>query len=428
MPWEDELDTDEGWAKYNRHYWLRDYRGFLDFFFGKLFREPHSTKQIEDCVGWGLETTPETLIAAHDGAKPEPEEARELARRVRCPVLVLHGTQDAIASHTRGRGAGRAHGRPPRPGRGRGARATRARPCLLQSPAPRLRPEARVSILSPAARAVARPLPRRGGLRRAGRRPPLLRGLRRAASRRSCCCRRGHSSTRATGSCKSRAWHGTAVSSRSTGAATAAPTVPGAPTRTRSASSLRTRSRSWTPPRRSAPSSSACRARRCWGVMLAAEHPERIAGAALIGSTVPLAPPLPERTVYPFDERLETDDGWAKCNIHHWLRDYRDFLEFFIGKCFTEPHSTKQIEDAIGWALETTPDVARGPRRRHRPADRRRSFAGALRARSLSGARHPRRRGRAATRTREGWRSPRRRAGSSSRSRAPDTFRRREIR
>jgi pimeloyl-ACP methyl ester carboxylesterase len=94
-----------------------------------------------------------------------------------------------------------------------------------------------------------------------------------------------------------------------------------------------------------------------WGVVLAAEHPERVAGAAFIGSAVPLAPPLPERTVYPFDEPLETDEGWAKYNIHHWLRDYRDFLEFFIGKCFTEPHSTKPIEDAVGWALETTPEV-----------------------------------------------------------------------
>ena len=103
MPWEDELDEDEGWAKYNRHYWLRDYRGFLDFFFAKLFREPHSTKQIEDCVGWGLETTPETLIAAHHGAKPGPEEARKLALNVRCPVLVVHGADDAIASQTRGR-------------------------------------------------------------------------------------------------------------------------------------------------------------------------------------------------------------------------------------------------------------------------------------------------------------------------------------
>lgn len=94
-----------------------------------------------------------------------------------------------------------------------------------------------------------------------------------------------------------------------------------------------------------------------WGVVLAAEQPERVAGAVFIGPAVPLAPPLPERTVYPFAERLDTDDGWAKYNLHHWLRDYPDYLEFFVGKCFTEPHSTKPIEDAIGWALETTPDV-----------------------------------------------------------------------
>jgi pimeloyl-ACP methyl ester carboxylesterase len=94
-----------------------------------------------------------------------------------------------------------------------------------------------------------------------------------------------------------------------------------------------------------------------WGVVLAAEHPERVAGAAFIGPAVPLAPPLPERTVYSFDEPLATDDGWAKYNMQHWLTDYRDFLDFFIGRCFTEPHSTKPIEDAIGWALETTPEV-----------------------------------------------------------------------
>ena len=94
-----------------------------------------------------------------------------------------------------------------------------------------------------------------------------------------------------------------------------------------------------------------------WGVVLAAEHPERVAGAAFISPAVPLAPPLPERTVYSFDELLETDEEWAKYNLHYWLRDYRDFLEFFIGKCFTEPHSTKQIEDAIGWGLATTPEV-----------------------------------------------------------------------
>jgi pimeloyl-ACP methyl ester carboxylesterase len=92
-----ELDTDEGWAKYNRHYWLRDYEGFLGFFFAECFSEPHSTKQIEDAVGWGLDTTPETLLASEAGAGLGSREAvEEIAARVRCPVLVIHGEDDRI--------------------------------------------------------------------------------------------------------------------------------------------------------------------------------------------------------------------------------------------------------------------------------------------------------------------------------------------
>jgi pimeloyl-ACP methyl ester carboxylesterase len=94
---DEELDTDEGWAKYNRHYWLRDYEGFLEFFFSQCFSEPHSTKQIEDCIGWGLDTTPETLLASEGGAGLGSREAVEaLAARVRCPVLVIHGHDDRI--------------------------------------------------------------------------------------------------------------------------------------------------------------------------------------------------------------------------------------------------------------------------------------------------------------------------------------------
>jgi pimeloyl-ACP methyl ester carboxylesterase/predicted glycosyltransferase len=101
--WDAELDTDEGWAKFNKHYWLRDYRGFLEFFFGRMFTEPHSTKPIEDCVGWGLETTAETLVIGQ-GVSLQPQPAADLARRVRCPVLVIHGDEDAIISVTRGIG------------------------------------------------------------------------------------------------------------------------------------------------------------------------------------------------------------------------------------------------------------------------------------------------------------------------------------
>ncbi len=101
-PWNEQLDTDEGWAKYNRYYWLRDYRGFLEFFFSQMFTEPHSTKPIEDCVGWGLETTAETLVATQLRDWLDEEAAREICGRVRCPVLVIQGTDDAITGPGRG--------------------------------------------------------------------------------------------------------------------------------------------------------------------------------------------------------------------------------------------------------------------------------------------------------------------------------------
>jgi pimeloyl-ACP methyl ester carboxylesterase/predicted glycosyltransferase len=100
--WAEEHDTVEGWAKHNRHYWLRDYHGFVEFFMSKMFTEPHSTKPFEDAVEWAMETSGETLVTAQGGRDLMPDEARELAGRVRCPVLVIHGDEDAINSATRG--------------------------------------------------------------------------------------------------------------------------------------------------------------------------------------------------------------------------------------------------------------------------------------------------------------------------------------
>jgi pimeloyl-ACP methyl ester carboxylesterase/predicted glycosyltransferase len=101
-PWDEVLATDEGWAKDNLHFWLRDYRGFLEFFFSQMFTEPHSTKPTEDCIGWGLETTAETLIATEIGNGLDEAAARELCGRVACPVLVIQGTADAITGPGRG--------------------------------------------------------------------------------------------------------------------------------------------------------------------------------------------------------------------------------------------------------------------------------------------------------------------------------------
>jgi pimeloyl-ACP methyl ester carboxylesterase/predicted glycosyltransferase len=98
------LEGTDGWSKVNLHYWRRgpaEYRDFLEFFFGRVFSEPHSTKQIEDCVGWGLEIDVETLTAASLGPDSSPVDAERCAR-VRCPVLVIHGDDDRVVPHAVG--------------------------------------------------------------------------------------------------------------------------------------------------------------------------------------------------------------------------------------------------------------------------------------------------------------------------------------
>jgi predicted glycosyltransferase len=93
----------EGWDKANRHYWLADYRGWVEFFVSQVFTEPHSTKQIEDGVGWGLETDAETLLLTGSGLDAvTAEDAEATCRAIRCPVLVLHGDQDAIVPYETG--------------------------------------------------------------------------------------------------------------------------------------------------------------------------------------------------------------------------------------------------------------------------------------------------------------------------------------
>ncbi|MDR2986921.1 MAG: alpha/beta fold hydrolase [Nocardiopsaceae bacterium] len=95
--WTEPLDIAVGWSMRNRHFWRQDggYRSWIEFFFGQQLPEPHSTKQYEDTVGWALETDAEAMIAEREGrAAPPPAEAEELCRQVRCPVRVLHGSED----------------------------------------------------------------------------------------------------------------------------------------------------------------------------------------------------------------------------------------------------------------------------------------------------------------------------------------------
>jgi pimeloyl-ACP methyl ester carboxylesterase len=97
-----ELDSYDGWAKLNRHYWLRDYPGFVEFFFSEMLPEPHSTKQVEDCVGWALETSAEVMLAAVDAPFTlSKQEVEEICRQVRAPLLIVHGDDDRCQPHAR---------------------------------------------------------------------------------------------------------------------------------------------------------------------------------------------------------------------------------------------------------------------------------------------------------------------------------------
>jgi pimeloyl-ACP methyl ester carboxylesterase/predicted glycosyltransferase len=88
-------DDPEDWAKFNAGYWRAHYREFLEFFFAQVSPEPHSTKQREDAVVWGLETTPEILIATIEEGRCRTPLA-DLLARVRCPTLIVHGTEDQV--------------------------------------------------------------------------------------------------------------------------------------------------------------------------------------------------------------------------------------------------------------------------------------------------------------------------------------------
>ena len=166
VPWDEPLDSLQGWAKYNKHYWLGGgYDDFTEFFFHKMFSEPHSTKQIEDCVGWAHEISPQTLADTTagrigcDGAVCEP--VAPLARQVTCPVVVVHGTDDRIRPHAFGERLAELTGGELVAARARRARAVGARPGEGQPPD----------------RAVRRPVRRRRRPRddlgaRALRRPP----------------------------------------------------------------------------------------------------------------------------------------------------------------------------------------------------------------------------------------------------------------
>jgi pimeloyl-ACP methyl ester carboxylesterase/predicted glycosyltransferase len=93
-----EQPDDEGWNKYNRAYWLRAYPDFARFFLENVFSDPHSSKQLEDGLEWAAQTDGPTLATtvAARAFPPSFDVGEDMYRRIRCPLLLIHGTNDRI--------------------------------------------------------------------------------------------------------------------------------------------------------------------------------------------------------------------------------------------------------------------------------------------------------------------------------------------
>jgi pimeloyl-ACP methyl ester carboxylesterase/predicted glycosyltransferase len=94
-----------------------------------------------------------------------------------------------------------------------------------------------------------------------------------------------------------------------------------------------------------------------WALMMALERPARVRGLVAIAPAVRPATSLAERELHPFLEPPSSTEGWGKFTRSYWLDgDYDDFLRFFFAQAYPEPHSTKQVEDALAWGHDIGAD------------------------------------------------------------------------
>jgi pimeloyl-ACP methyl ester carboxylesterase len=95
-----------------------------------------------------------------------------------------------------------------------------------------------------------------------------------------------------------------------------------------------------------------------WAVDLIAAHP--VSALIAIAPGVPhLGTPQPHwvATAPHWGSVPEQPTGWELFNRHTLTTEHRRWIEFFFAQQLVEPHSTKQFEDAVQWATESTGEI-----------------------------------------------------------------------
>lgn len=97
-----------------------------------------------------------------------------------------------------------------------------------------------------------------------------------------------------------------------------------------------------------------------WVVDLLATHPSRVDAFVAIAPGVPYlgtAQPHWADAATMWDDIIGEPTGWELFTRHGITHEHRRWVEFFFGEQLVEPHSTKQYDDAVTWALESSGEI-----------------------------------------------------------------------
>ncbi len=97
-----------------------------------------------------------------------------------------------------------------------------------------------------------------------------------------------------------------------------------------------------------------------WAVDLVAEHPDHASALVTLAPGVPFlgrSQPHWLAAGATWDQVLDEPTGWELFNRHTITTEHRRWVEFFFRSQLVEPHSTKQFEDAVAWATESTGEI-----------------------------------------------------------------------
>lgn len=93
-----------------------------------------------------------------------------------------------------------------------------------------------------------------------------------------------------------------------------------------------------------------------WAAHLAVEQSARIERVVMIAPSLSISG-QPRMPLEAFTNPPSDRDGWHKYNAVHWRENLPDFRAWFATQIFSEPHSTKGVDDIVAWSRGVTPDT-----------------------------------------------------------------------